>query len=72
MFQYYQYLGPSPRRNGAGSFDFVPGALSRDTELKLFGKSGKMHCTKAGDDRQSLTELTFHGDDDLSGRGQSD
>ena len=29
IVQSYESLGPSPGRNGAGIFDFVPGARSR-------------------------------------------
>ena len=50
-FPYYQSLEPSPGRNGAGIFDFVPGVLSRDTEFKLFVKISKLYWTEAGDDR---------------------
>ena len=41
-FPYYESLEPSPGRNGAGIFDFVPGARSRDTELRLFGQISRI------------------------------
>ena len=37
-FRYYEFTGLSPGRHGAGIFDFVAGARSRDTELGLFGQ----------------------------------
>ena len=41
-FPYYESMGPSPGRNGAGISYFVPGARSRDTKLGLLGQINEM------------------------------
>ena len=40
-FPYYESLGHSPGRNGAGIFGYNRGARSGDTELRLIAKSAK-------------------------------